>query len=94
MRMLARWSVLAVVMLSTVVAAQAPNLVGQWQGTNKVGKELRLVFVVSDNAAGGGLTASLYSIDRPRRPSPPRSLPRVATSGCRLRRPESSSTEN
>jgi uncharacterized protein (TIGR03435 family) len=64
MRMLVRWTVLAVVMLSTVVAAQAPNLAGQWQGTINAGKELRLVFVLSPNAAGGGLTAAMYSIDQ------------------------------
>jgi uncharacterized protein (TIGR03435 family) len=62
--MLARWTVVAALFLSTVVAAQAPNLVGQWQGTLNAGKELRLVFVISTNAAGGGLTATLHSIDQ------------------------------
>ena len=64
MKMLARWTVIAALLLSAVVTAQGPNLVGQWQGTINVGKELRLVFIVTNNAAGGGLTASLYSIDQ------------------------------
>ena len=44
-------------------AAQTPSITGTWQGTLNVGKELRLVFNIS-NATGGGLTAMMYSIDQ------------------------------
>lgn len=64
MKMLLRWTVLAVVLLAAGVGAQGQNLAGQWQGTLEVGKSLRLVFVVSTNAAGGGYTATLHSIDQ------------------------------
>lgn len=51
--------------VSALVAAQSPpNLAGQWQGTLQAGKELRLVFVLTANAAGGGYTAMMYSIDQ------------------------------
>ncbi len=51
--------------VSAVVTAQSTqNLAGQWQGTINPGKELRLVFVVTPNAAGGGYTATAYSIDQ------------------------------
>jgi uncharacterized protein (TIGR03435 family) len=50
---------------SALVAAQSTqNLAGQWQGTINPGKELRLVFVLTANAAGGGYTASMHSIDQ------------------------------
>ena len=64
MKVLARWTALAVLLLSAVVAAQTPDLNGQWQGTLEVGQSLRLVIVVSTNAAGGGYAATLYSIDQ------------------------------
>ena len=64
MKMLARWTVLAALLLSTVVAAQGQNLAGQWQGTLQAGKELRLVFMLTPNAAGGGYTATMHSIDQ------------------------------
>ena len=44
-------------------AAWAQNLTGQWQGTINPGKELRLVFVIA-NADGGGLRATMHSIDQ------------------------------
>ena len=44
-------------------AAQTPSITGTWQGTLNVGKELRLVFNIS-NATGGGLAAMMYSIDQ------------------------------
>jgi uncharacterized protein (TIGR03435 family) len=59
-----RWTALVALMLSAGTAAQAPNLAGQWQGTITLGKELRLVYVLANNAAGGGLTATVYSIDQ------------------------------
>ena len=40
----------------------APNLGGTWQGTLHAGQDLREVFKIS-RAAGGGYTASLYSMD-------------------------------
>jgi uncharacterized protein (TIGR03435 family) len=64
MRMLVRMLAL-VVCVSALVTAQAPqNLAGQWQGTINPGKELRLVFVLTANAASGGYTASMHSIDQ------------------------------
>jgi len=51
--------------LVAAVAAQAPNLVGQWQGTlSNQGKELRLVFVIAASGQGNTLTATLYPIDQ------------------------------
>jgi uncharacterized protein (TIGR03435 family) len=64
MKMLWRWMVVAILLLSGGAAAQAQNLVGAWQGTLQAGKELRLVFVIASNAAGGGLTGTMYSIDQ------------------------------
>jgi uncharacterized protein (TIGR03435 family) len=64
MRSLARWTVLAVVILSAGVAAQGQNLAGQWQGTLAAGPGLRLVVVLTANAAGGGYSATFYSIDQ------------------------------
>jgi uncharacterized protein (TIGR03435 family) len=64
MKMLVRWIVVAVLLLSGAVAAQGQNLAGAWQGTLQAGKELRLVFVIASNAATGGLTGTMYSIDQ------------------------------
>src|SRR5688572_33319548 len=69
MKTLLRWTVLAVVLLATGVAAQGQNpagqsLAGQWQGTLAVGPGLRLVVVLTPNAAAGGYTATFYSIDQ------------------------------
>ena len=53
MKSLVRIVVVAMCLIG-VVSAQAPNLVGQWQGTVAVqGKELRLVFVIATFAAHG-----------------------------------------
>ena len=43
--------------------ARAQDLTGQWQGAINPGKELRLVFVVA-SADGGGLRATMHSIDQ------------------------------
>jgi uncharacterized protein (TIGR03435 family) len=63
MKMLSR-IVLIVLCATAAVTAQTQNLAGQWQGTINPGKELRLVFVIASNAAGGGLSATAYSIDQ------------------------------
>jgi hypothetical protein len=44
-------------------AANAQDLNGTWQGTLQAGKELRIVFQIS-NAEGGGLRGVMYSIDQ------------------------------
>src|SRR5688572_18782441 len=56
--------VLAVVILAAGLAAQGQNLAGQWQGTLAAGPGLRLVVVLTANAAGGGYSATFYSIDQ------------------------------
>jgi uncharacterized protein (TIGR03435 family) len=56
--------VVVVLCFAAAVTAQPQNLAGQWQGTLQVGKELRLVFVLTANAAGGGYTVMMYSIDQ------------------------------
>ncbi len=61
---LMRWTMVALLALSTGIAAQGQNLAGQWQGTLAVGQGLRLVVVLTANAAGGGYTATFYSIDQ------------------------------
>src|SRR5688572_21047407 len=61
-----RHAVAALVVLSPGLfpgAAWAQDLTGQWQGTINPGKELRLVFVVA-TAEGGGLRATMHSIDQ------------------------------
>jgi uncharacterized protein (TIGR03435 family) len=62
MKTFTRWIAL-LVMLSASVLAQSQNIAGQWQGTLQAGKELRLVFVIA-NADGGGLRATMHSIDQ------------------------------
>jgi uncharacterized protein (TIGR03435 family) len=70
MKTLMRWAIL-VLLLAAGVAAQAPSMVGQWQGTLSIqGKELRLVFVVAAAGQGNTLTATLYSIDQAPNPIP------------------------
>ena len=64
MKMLLRMMALIVCVSALVAAQSPPNLAGQWQGTINPGKELRLVFVLAANAAGGGYTASMHSIDQ------------------------------
>lgn len=58
------WIVAVALHLSAPLAAQAQNLAGQWQGSINPGKELRLVFVLATNAAGGGYNATMYRIDQ------------------------------
>jgi uncharacterized protein (TIGR03435 family) len=43
--------------------AHAQSVAGTWQGTLNVGKELRIVMTIA-NAAGGGLSGVMYSIDQ------------------------------
>ena len=58
--------VVVVLCLVAAVAAQAPNLVGQWQGTLvSPGAQLRLVIVIAASGQGNTLTATSYSIDQP-----------------------------
>jgi uncharacterized protein (TIGR03435 family) len=57
-------SLVVLTLLSTALTAQAQDLAGQWQGTLQAGKELRLVFMITRNAAGGGLSGTLHSIDQ------------------------------
>ena len=64
MKMFARMMALILCVSALVAAQSTQNLAGQWQGTINPGKELRLVFVVTPNAAGGGYTATAYSIDQ------------------------------
>ncbi len=64
MKSLLRWTVLVVLLLSAAVVAQGQNLAGQWQGTLDVGKSLRMVLMLTPNAAGGGYAATFYSIDQ------------------------------
>src|SRR5688500_20382300 len=64
MRMFLRMMALVLCVSAVVTAQSTQNLAGQWQGTINPGKELRLVFVVTPNAAGGGYTATAYSIDQ------------------------------
>src|SRR5262245_8775458 len=56
-------SIAVLAVLSASVLAQPQNMAGQWQGTLQAGKELRLVFVIA-NADGGGLRATMHSIDQ------------------------------
>lgn len=69
MKVFLRWIAVAVALVSTSLAAQSQNpsgqtLSGQWQGTLEAGQSLRLVVVLATNAAGGGYTATFYSIDQ------------------------------
>lgn len=50
--------------MSTTLTAQTQNLAGQWQGSTDPAKELRLVFVLATNSAGGGYTATMHRIDQ------------------------------
>ena len=47
---------------SVAVNSQTRNLAGQWQGSTNPANELRLVFVLATNSAGGGYTATLHRI--------------------------------
>ena len=53
-----RMMALVVCATAVITAQSTQNLAGQWQGTINPGKELRLVFVLTANAASGGYTAS------------------------------------
>jgi bla regulator protein blaR1 len=60
MRTLTR-SIAALYLLSASLLAQAPNLSGQWQGVLAVGKDLRIVVVITTT---DGLKATMFSIDQ------------------------------
>ena len=61
MKLLLRWMVVVVIMAVHTVYAQ--SIAGTWQGTLNAGKELRLVFIIS-NTSAGGLAAMAHSIDQ------------------------------
>ena len=61
MKTLIRWIVIVGALSGG--AAHAQDISGTWQGALNVGKELRIVITIS-SAAGGGLTAMMYSIDQ------------------------------
>jgi hypothetical protein len=62
MNVLMRWTAVLILMLSGMVGAQTPNLVGQWQGT--LGGKLRLIFVMTAAGQGNTLSTTMYSIDQ------------------------------
>ena len=62
MNNLMRWTLLLVIACGVIAHAQ--NAAGTWQGTLRVGSDLRIVFVIS-NADGGELRAVMHSIDQP-----------------------------
>jgi len=65
MKIVLRIAVVALCLVAAV-AAQAPSLVGQWQGTLvSPGAQLRLVIVIAASGQGNTLTATTYSIDQP-----------------------------
>ena len=45
-------------------ALLAQDLTGTWQGTLQAGRELRIVFKISKDEAGGALKAMMHSIDQ------------------------------
>ena len=47
----------------SAATAHAQSVAGTWQGTLNVGKELRIVIIIS-TAPGGGLTGMMHSIDQ------------------------------
>ncbi len=69
MKVFMRSIVLALVLLSAGLAAQAQKLDGQWQGTLNLGPGLRLVVVIATNATGG-YSSTFYSIDQAPNPIP------------------------
>jgi uncharacterized protein (TIGR03435 family) len=54
---------IVIVAILFVSTAHAQSVAGTWQGTVNPGKELRIVFIIT-NAPGGGLTAMMHSIDQ------------------------------
>lgn len=68
MKTLMQRTAVLVLLLSGAVGAQAPNLVGQWQGT--FGGKLRLIFVISAVGQGNTLSTTGYSIDQTPAPIP------------------------
>lgn len=64
MKMFLRMMALILCLSAVMTAQSTQNLAGQWQGTINPGKELRLVFVLTANAASGGYAASMHSIDQ------------------------------
>ncbi|HLG58848.1 MAG TPA: TIGR03435 family protein [Vicinamibacterales bacterium] len=60
MKKLPRLIVVLLTLFGSVTYAQ--NVAGNWQGSLNAGKELRIVFVISND--GGTLKATMYSIDQ------------------------------
>ena len=54
-------SIALLLVLSANLLAQSPNMAGQWQGVLSAGKDLRIVFVITN---ADGLRATMYSIDQ------------------------------
>jgi uncharacterized protein (TIGR03435 family) len=54
-------SVVALLVLSATLLAQAQNMAGQWQGVLQAGKDLRIVVVITN---ADGLRATMHSIDQ------------------------------
>jgi uncharacterized protein (TIGR03435 family) len=61
MKRVLRWILVLVMACGTVAHAQSVG--GTWQGTLRAGRDLRIVFVIS-NGEGGELRAVMYSIDQ------------------------------
>jgi uncharacterized protein (TIGR03435 family) len=64
MKSLMRLVLLVACVSAAALDAQTQNLAGQWQGTLQVGKELRLVFVLTPTGQGNALSATMHSIDQ------------------------------
>src|SRR5215204_6935351 len=54
-------SIVTMLLLSASLLAQSQTLAGQWQGVLQVGKDLRIVLVIT---TADGLKATMYSIDQ------------------------------
>ncbi|HEX3373876.1 MAG TPA: hypothetical protein VHS13_06670, partial [Edaphobacter sp.] len=68
MKKLMRWAVALAVVLGVLMGGVlcAQDLTGNWQGTLKAGKDLRMILVVSKE--DGRLQAKLYSLDESAQP--------------------------
>jgi uncharacterized protein (TIGR03435 family) len=75
-----KWMMLvAVVGVMFGVSAGAQDIAGDWQGTLKVGKDLRLIMHIYKGDKDG-FSATMYSIDQTPQPIPATSVTRDATS--------------
>jgi len=73
MKKLMMWVMALAAMLGT--GARAQDLSGNWQGTLKVGKDLRVIFNIYKGEKDGW-SAKLYSIDQTPQPIPVNSVTR------------------